>query len=43
MSLYDEMELDRIGEEKIALFIVMPPTNKTFEFISGMMLIFRIE
>ena len=38
MSLYDEMELDRIGEEKIALFIVMPPTNKTFEFISGMML-----
>lgn len=38
MSLYDELELDKIGERKTALFIVMPPTNKTFQFVSGMCL-----
>lgn len=38
ISLYDEMELDKIGEEKTALFVVLPPTNKTYEFVSGMML-----
>lgn len=38
ISLYDELELDKIGERKTALFIVMPPTEKTFQFISGMCL-----
>lgn len=33
----DTMELDRIGEEKIALFVVVPPTDKTYNFISGML------
>lgn len=37
ISLYDEMELDKIGEEKTALFVVIPPTKKTFSFVSGMM------
>lgn len=37
MSLYDEMQLDMVGEEKTAIFVVLPPTNKTFEFVSGMM------
>lgn len=38
ISLYDEMQLDKIGEEKTALFIVLPPTNLTFTFVSGMLL-----
>lgn len=34
---YDSMELDRIGEEKMAIFVVVPPTDKTFNFIAGML------
>lgn len=34
---HDTMELDRIGEEKVALFVNVPPTDKTYNFISGML------
>ena len=33
----DDMHLDRIGEEKTAIFIIVPPTDKTFSFVSGML------
>ncbi|MCL2321810.1 MAG: type IV secretory system conjugative DNA transfer family protein [Oscillospiraceae bacterium] len=33
---YDTMGLDRLGEEKTAIFIVVPPTDGTFNFIAGM-------
>ncbi len=33
----DEMQLDRVGEEKTAIFIIVPPTDKTFSFVSGML------
>lgn len=33
----DEMHLDRIGEEKTAIFVIVPPTDKTYSFISGML------
>ena len=33
----DDMQLDRIGEEKTAIFIIVPPTDKTFSFVSGML------
>lgn len=33
----DTLHLDRIGEEKTALFVVVPPTDNTFNFIAGMM------
>lgn len=29
----DEMELDQIGEKKMALFVVLPPTSKRYNFI----------
>ena len=34
---YDGMCLDKAGEEKTAIFIIVPPTNKTFSFIAGML------
>lgn len=34
---YDSMELDRVGEEKMAIFVVVPPTDKAFNFIAGML------
>ena len=34
---HDDMELDRLGEEKMAIFVVVPPTDTTFNFIAGMM------
>lgn len=34
---YDTMELDRLGEEKTAVFVVVPPTDTTFNFIAGML------
>ena len=34
---YDTMELDRLGEEKTAVFVVVPPTDQTFNFIAGML------
>jgi type IV secretion system protein VirD4 len=33
----DEMELDKIGDEKTALFVIIPDTDKTFNFIVSMM------
>lgn len=33
----DEMELDLVGERKTALFIVLPPTNKTYNFVANVM------
>ena len=33
----DEMELDLVGERKTALFIVLPPTNKTYNFIANVL------
>lgn len=34
---YDTMCLDRLGEEKTAIFVVVPPTDTTFNFIAGML------
>lgn len=31
----DELELDLVGERRTALFIVLPPTNKTYNFIAN--------
>ncbi|MDE6017058.1 MAG: type IV secretory system conjugative DNA transfer family protein [Acetatifactor sp.] len=33
----DEMDLDLIGERRTALFIVLPPTNKTYNFIANVL------
>ena len=33
----DEMELDLVGERKTALFIVLPPTNKSYNFIANLL------
>lgn len=32
----DDMHFERIGEEKTAIFVIMPPTNDTYNFIAGM-------
>ncbi len=37
MMEYDEMELDKLGDEKIALFAVVSDSDPTFNFISAMM------
>lgn len=34
---YDTMQLDRLGEEKTAVFVVVPPTDTTFNFIAGIL------
>lgn len=34
---YDTMHLERVGEEKTAIFVVVPPMEKTFNFVAGMM------
>ena len=34
---HDTMQLDRIGEEKTAIFVVVPPTDDTFNFVAGML------
>lgn len=33
----DSMNLERLGEEKMAIFVVVPPTGKTFSFMAGML------
>lgn len=33
----DEMELNLVGERRTALFIVLPPTNKTYNFIANVL------
>lgn len=37
ISANDEMQLDKIGEEKTAIFVIVPPTSKTFNFVAGML------
>lgn len=37
MSEKDTLELDKIGVEKTALFVITSPTNPTFNFIAGIM------
>lgn len=34
---YDGMHLEMVGEEKTAIFVVVPPTDTTFNFIAGML------
>lgn len=34
---YDSMHLEMVGEEKTAIFVVVPPTDTTFNFIAGML------
>ena len=34
---YDEMELDKIGDRKIALFLIMSDTDTTFNFVIAML------
>lgn len=34
---YDTMGLDVVGEEKTAIFVVVPPTDTSFNFIAGML------
>lgn len=33
----DDMELEQIGEEKMAVFVIVPPTNSTYNFIAGIL------
>lgn len=37
MMEYDELELEKLGDEKIALFAVVSDTDPTFHFLSAMM------
>ncbi len=37
MTAYDEMELDKIGERKTAMFIIISDTDDTFNFIVSIM------
>ncbi len=34
---YDEMELDRIGEERTALFVIISDTDNTFNFLAAIL------
>ena len=37
MTRYDELELEKIGEKKTALFAVIPDNDSTFNFLIGML------
>jgi len=37
MFSYDTMNLDQLGEKKTAIFVVLPPTDTTFNFIAGLL------
>ena len=37
LTAKDELELDKIGDEKTALFIVIPDSDTTFNFLAAMM------
>lgn len=37
MFSYDTMHLESLGEEKTAIFVVVPPTDDTFNFVAGML------
>jgi len=34
---YDTMNLNMLGEKKMAIFVVVPPTDSTFNFVAGML------
>ena len=36
ITMYDELELDRMGDEKTALFLIMSDTDSTFNFLISM-------
>ena len=33
---YDSFDLGNVGEEKTAIFVILPPVDKTYNFIAGM-------
>lgn len=37
MMSYDELELDTLGDRKTALFVIIPDTDDTFNFVAAMM------
>ena len=37
LSLTDDMKLDEVGKKPTAVFVIMPPSNKTYSFVSGML------
>lgn len=37
LTCRDEMELDKIGEEKTALFLIIPVGNKTYNFLTSVL------
>lgn len=37
MTFYDELELEKIGERKTALFAIIPDNDTTFNFLIGML------
>ena len=37
LTKYDEMELEKIGERKTALFAIIPDNDSTFNFVVGML------
>lgn len=37
ITSYDELELDKIGDERTALFVIVPDTDSTFNFLVAMM------
>lgn len=37
ITSYDNMDLERVGEEKYAIFVVTAPTDKSFNFVAGML------
>lgn len=38
MMMYDELELDTLGDRKTALFVIMSDTDTTFSFVIAMMM-----
>ena len=34
---YDELELDTLGDQKTALFVILPDTDSTFNFVAALM------
>ena len=36
ITMYDELELDKLGDRKTALFLIMSDTDVTFNFLISM-------
>ena len=34
---YDELELDTLGDQKTALFVILSDTDSTFNFVAALM------